>query len=275
MKKKMIIIITAVLLFAGPARGQALADSTPKVLKNLFGRLLTDFDDNDRLRINDSINYIIGHYAASDSVFTYRFTGLRYLGQITSPDSLIKMISWNLVLEKEPGKYFCYLIRKGLKGTGNKIYFLTGAYDDKPILTDTTYTMSDWYGALYYDIRPVKTGTDECWMLLGISFGNQFVTRKLIDVLSFSPDDRIVLGRKWFNTGSLIKYRDVFEYSSSGTMSLRFVSDSSIVFDHLVPVSASSENGRLDYGPGFSYDAYNFRNGMWNLSVNIDARNRE
>ncbi len=275
MKKKILFIFIAVLLFAGPARGQVPADSTSKVLKNLFGRLLTDFDDSDRLRINDSINYIIGHYAASDSVFTHRFTDLRYLGQITSPDSLIKMISWNLVLEKEPGKYFCYLIRKTLKEKENKIYFLTGVYEGKPIMTDTIYTLSDWYGALYYDIRPVKTGATQTWMLLGISFGDQFVTRKLIDVLSFSPDDKIILGRKWFNTGSRIKYRDVFEYAANGTMSLRFVSDTSIVFDHLVPISASSENGRLYYGSGFSYDAYNFRNGMWNLSINIDARNRE
>ncbi len=275
MKKKMLFIFIAVLLFAGPARGQVPADSTSKVLKNLFGRLLTDFDDSDRLRINDSINYIIGHYAASDSVFTHRFTDLRYLGQITSPDFLIKMISWNLVLEKEPGKYFCYLIRKTLKEKENKIYFLTGVYDGKPIMTDTIYTLSDWYGALYYDIRPVKSAATQTWMLLGISFGDQFVTRKLIDVLSFSPDDKIILGRKWFNTGSRIKYRDVFEYAANGTMSLRFVSDSSIVFDHLVPISVSSENGRLYYGPGFSYDAYNFRNGMWNLSINIDARNRE
>ena len=59
-------------------------------------------------------------------------------------------------------------------------------------------------------------------------------------------------------------------------MSLRFRSDSSIVFDHLVPFSSSENEDRLLYGPDYSFDAYNFENGMWNLKINVDElRNKE
>ena len=44
-----------------------------------------------------------------------------------------------------------------------------------------------------------------------------------------------------FASGEEIKFRDVFEYASNAMMSLRFRSDSSIVFDHLVPFSPAHE----------------------------------
>jgi hypothetical protein len=58
-------------------------------------------------------------------------------------------------------------------------------------------------------------------------------------------------------------------------MSLRFTSDKSIVFDHLVPFSPAMKDDRQYYGPDYSYDAYHFENGLWKLMINVDARNKE
>ena len=58
-------------------------------------------------------------------------------------------------------------------------------------------------------------------------------------------------------------------------MSLRFRSDSSILFDHLVPFSPSRLNDRQYYGPDYSFDAYNFENGMWKLKINVDEYGKE
>ena len=218
---------------------------------------------------------IIDSYVKSDTVFTHRFTNLRYLGQIMSPDSLLKIITWNLVLENEPGRYYCYFIRKQEPGKENIIYRLSSAYRENPVMTDTTYTESDWYGALYYDLKPYITEDKLCWVLLGIDYGNPFISRKIIEVLSFKPDNSIVFGRKWFASGEEKKYRAVFEYASNATMSLRFRSDSSIVFDHLVPFSAVHKDDRQYYGPDYSFDAYNFENGLWKLNINVDVRNKE
>ncbi len=41
-----------------------------------------------------------------------------------------------------------------------------------PVRTDTTYNESDWYGALYYDLRPYIIDKQRCWVLLGIDYGN-------------------------------------------------------------------------------------------------------
>lgn len=191
------------------------------------------------------------------------------------PDSLLKVITWNLVLENEQGRYYCYFIKKDDHGKNNKVYRLSTSYNENKVKTDTTYNVSDWYGALYYDVKPFSDKNNRCWLLLGIDYGNSNMTRKLIEVLSFTPEGSIVFGRKWFASGKEVKYRDVFEYSSEALMTLRFRTDSSIVFDHLVPFSSSQQNDHQYFAPDYSFDAYDFENGMWKLKINVETRNKE
>jgi hypothetical protein len=267
MRKSLLYLIVIFWLAPVSLRGQDISDR----LEQLFDRLTENYKDSDRIRINDSIKLILDGYVRSDSVFTHKFTNLRYLGQITSPDSLIKIITWNLVLDDEPGKYNCYFIKKEGSGKENKVYRLSAAYSEKPVSTDTVYSSSDWYGALYYDLKPYKSEDKQCWVLLGIDYGNAEVSRKIIDVLSFPDDDSIVFGSKWFDSGKAVAYRVVFEYASNAMMSLRFKNDNSIIFDHLVPISLSRNNRMYD-APDYSFDAYNFENGKWKLKINVDER---
>lgn len=262
------------LLSTGVTRSQVSSKDVPQVLEELFDRLVGNYNDSARIRINDSIRVILDGYVKSDTVFTHRFTNLRYLGQIMSPDSLLKILTWNLVLENEPGRYYCYFIRKQEPEKGNKIYRLSVNYNENPVRTDTIYTESNWYGALYYDLKPYIIDNKSCWVLLGIDYGNSFISRKIIEVLSFSSEDSIVFGRKWFSSGNGKKFRDIFEYASNATMSLRFRSGNSIVFDHLVPFSSSHKDDHQYYGPDYSFDAYIYENGFWKLTINVDARNQ-
>lgn len=275
MRLRIIYLIIIVTLSANLVKGQVNSTDTPDVLEKLYDRLINNYDDNDRIRINDSIRLILESYVASDTVFNHRFSNLRYLGQITSPDSLLKIVTWNLILTNSPSRYYCYFIRKQKPDGKNKIYRLTANYSEPQVKTDTTYTESDWYGALYYEIKPFVINNKKCWVLLGIDYGNPFISRKIIEVLSFAPDDSIIFGRKWFASGDKIKFRDVFEYASNAMMSLRFTSDSSVVFDHLVPFSPSLKDDRQYYGPDYSTDAYNFEKGLWRLKINVDVRNKE
>lgn len=273
--RKFLFLILFMLILPQNAESQVPSKDIPETLEQLFDRLIDNYNDIDRIRIDDSIRMILNDYAKSDSVFIHRFTNLRYLGQIVSPDSLIKIITWNLVLESNPGKYYCYFIRKQEAGKNNLVYDLSASYNEKPVKTDTTYTKTDWYGALYYDIKPSVTNDTPCWVILGIDYGNPETSRKIIDVVSFKSDGSLVFGKKWFQSGEEKSYRAVFEYASNAMMTLRFRSDNSIVFDHLVQFSASHKDDRQFYGPDYSFDAYNFENGIWKLVINVDVRNQE
>jgi hypothetical protein len=275
MKRIIVCAILFITVATGLTKSQTSTDEMPACLEKLFSRLRTQTADSDRLRINDSIRTQIENYVTSDRVFVRTFSNLRYLGQITSPDSLIKIITWNLLLTGEPSRYFCYLIKKSSEGSANKVYTLSGIYEDKEISADTIYTQSDWYGALYYDIRPFKAENGKCWVVLGINYSNQLMTRKIIDVVSFTADDKLVFGKKWFDSGGSLSFRHILEYSASAVISLRFRPDNSIVFDHLVPLPPEVHDGRLYNGPDYSYDAFFFKDGLWSLSINVDARNRQ
>jgi hypothetical protein len=273
MKKLIFCMLIIISASTGLTRSQNSSDVISDKLEKLYGRLRSDSDDSIRLRINDSIKLYIENFVNSDEIFTRTFSDLRYLGQITSPDSLIKIITWNLLLTKQPGRYYCYFIRKSSVHARNIVYFLTQCYNDNPILTDTIYTQSDWYGALYYDIRPCFAENKQSWVLLGINFCNPLMTRKVIDVLSFTPEDKITFGRKWFSNNGSINFRHVLEYSSGAVISLRFSQDNSVIFNHLVPLPPLENDDRIYNGPDYSYDAFIFSDGLWNMSLNIDARN--
>lgn len=262
------LILIVILFQAIPSKSQTDSET---ILDDLFYRMISAEDDFMRIQISDSVRSIIDSYAKSDSVFSHRFN-IRNLGQITSPDSLLKIISWNIPLQNYNGKYFCYLIMKDKEGKPF-VQFLTASYNPEPVGTGKIYTAQNWYGALYYDARLVRTGEDLQWVLLGLDLGNPLITRKIIDVLNFD-NDSVSFGKKWFSRSGEMSHRVVFQYASTGVMTLRFNSDTSIVFDHLVPVSSGPDNTLL-YGADYSYDAYSYKDGTWNFSLNVDIRNKE
>ncbi len=273
--KRLIILFLLFSLAVKATNAQLQSDSVATKLEKLYSRLVESYQDSDRIRINDSIYVFVNSFVHSDSAFTYNFNGLKYLGQIISPDSLVKIITWNIVLSDGQGKYYSYFIRKKPGEPGNIIYSLSASYSAMPVADDTTYNMQNWYGALYYSIRPVSTNGEKYYMLLGINYGNPEVTRKIIDVLDFNSDTTLLFGRKWFSSDEVLKYRVVLEYSATAMVSLRFKSDTYIVFDHLVPFSPSAGDNRQYYGPEYTYDAYIFNDRLWKLKVNVDVRNKE
>jgi hypothetical protein len=270
-----IFFITALLVLTGtrfPLMGVPAEKETEAVLQRLFGKLAASRQDQDKKAINDSIVLIIDNYAASDTVMEHSFSRIRNLGQITSRNSKLKIITWNLLLENEKSRYFCYFVNNS--GKGNIVYKLVGTYREEPVKTDIEYSGKDWYGALYYDLRPAGKKDDSYWILLGIDLGNPSVTRKIIDAVSFNADGSVTFGRKIFLSGKESRFREVLEYNPEAVVSLRFFSDKTIVFDHLVPVSPSLKGMKEHYAPDFSYDAYTLeRGGVWRFVSDFDARN--
>lgn len=267
-------ILTVILfVYTINTQSQTFKNDPSILIESLFKDLLSSRTDSEKIVINDSIRAFIDSYARSDSSFTHRFTNLKYLGQITSGNSQLKIITWNLLLDSLKSKYFCYFIHRS--GKKNMVYSLSANYQEGSINNDREYSGDDWYGALYYDLRSYKKDKETYWVLLGIDYGNPSMTRKVIDVLSLRPYGRIILGKKIFVSGKETRFREVFEYSAGAVMSLKFSSDKSIVFDHLVPFTPSEKGKKESYGPDYSYDAYNLEKSFWKLKTDIDIRNKK
>jgi hypothetical protein len=273
-RRSLLIIIICILSSSGCLlTGQPQLNDISVKLEKLFSGLRQDLPAEIKIVKNDSIRSIISSYASSDSVFRHRFSNLRFLGQITSPDSLLKIITWNLILTDGGNSYFCYLIHRDRKKGAGKVFEIKGNYKEGPIRTDTLYSSSDWYGSLYYDLRPFTFEGKVRYILLGIDYGNSFISRKVIDVLSFDQGN-IQFGLKCFTDGKTAVPRVVFEYASTAVMSLKFEGDGIIVFDHLSPFSPEMKGNRQFYGPDFSFDSYIFENDFWRLKTDIDIKNK-
>lgn len=274
MKKTIIIFILSLCLLPFTLyECNSQSPDTQTSLEKLFGRLVTSHSDRDRIRVNDSIDLMIDGYSRSDTIFTHKFVNLKYLGQIATENSQLKILTWNMLLDSAASKYICYFIHRSAKK--NSVRKLEKTYSRESVRSDTVYSERDWYGALYYDMRSFGKGNKIHWVLLGIDYGNPSITRKIIDVVSFSPDGTILFGKKIFVSGEMTKFREVLEYRSDAVISLKFTSQKSIVFDHLVPVSPAFKGNREYYGPDFSYDAYNLERGVWKLETNVDVRNKK
>jgi hypothetical protein len=269
------LIIICALSGTCSVTAQSLTADASVILENLFVRMLNSNDDNVRSGTNDSIKLIVDSYVRSDSVFTHKFTSLRYLGQIESADSKIKIITWNLVLRKGTNKYFCYLIRKGNKKESNVVYELTSEYSGDPVRQDILYSQDNWYGALYYQIIPFRIHRSDYYALLGLSYANTQMSRKIIEIMSFSPDGKIIFGKDCLIKEKTTMQREVFEYSAEGVMTLRKYSPKMIVFDHLDAYSSGDENSSESYGPGLSFDGYMFKRGAWHFTQNVDVKNKK
>jgi c-di-AMP phosphodiesterase-like protein len=93
MRALILSFLVFLLLSSGIVKSQATVIDTPLKLEELFDRLVDNYNDTERIRINDSIRLILDSYVKSDTVFSHKFSNLRYLGQIMSPDSLLKIIT--------------------------------------------------------------------------------------------------------------------------------------------------------------------------------------
>ena len=265
--KPYLIIIYTIILFSS-LKAESQQKDLSSILVNLYDRIVFTVSDAEKVRLNDSIALIIEGYASSDSVFAHRFLNLRFLGQISSSDTRIKMFSWNVMLREGTNIYNLFVIRKGKRSEGNKVYRLTGKHLPDPPETDRQYSAADWYGALYYAIEPCKKD----YVILGLDFGGMLVSRKIIDVLSFTDDGEIVFGKDLFLRGNEKRFREILEYSTQSSVSLRFNTPKLIIFDHLASFSTGEENEEL-LGAGVSFDGFSYKKGNWLFIKGVDARN--
>ena len=274
MRQKTFYIILTALFLVPAMKVKSQQPESGEILQQLFNGILDTRNDEERIQLNDSIIKIIDKYVESERILDHRFTDLRYLGQILSSDSRLKIITWNLNLTDGTNKYFCYLIRKGNKGKSNQVFKLTGVNMDEPPSINTTYSEDNWYGALYYAVQPFRYKRETYYILLGLDYTNLLVSTKIIDVLTFTEEGGIIFGKECFIKGDEKRFRELLSYSSDGVATLRVNNRKSIIFDNLVPVSQVRQNSPEYYVPEFSFDAYILKKGMWRFKENFEPKMR-
>jgi hypothetical protein len=206
-----------------------------------------------------------------DGFFDYAFSRLTTMGSLKSSDNQIRLFNWNIEHEDQTQTYFCYIAHYH----NNKL-LVTELTDNSIMLPprpEETLDHDNWYGALYYQIIPVKRKSKQLYTLVGWDGNSSFSDMKVLDVLYFAGS-KPKLGYPLFKDNEGTHKRVFFEFKKNSVMTLRYEpARDMIVYDHLSPESPSLVGVYSYYVPDMSYDAFQWTKTYWEHKADIVAIN--
>ncbi len=240
-------------------------------LKNLRINCLKSDNDEDIERLNAQFRLTLLQALQNDQEFIT--DSIPSFGNVKSPDKKLELYTWNILKEFEEYEYFAFL-----KFKNGEVIELKDK--SRILLTPELKITStnNWFGALYFDIIPVKNDKKQkYYVLLGWDGNTGSSIKKVIDVLYF--DERLEnwqLGKKIFGPPFRDITRFFLEYSGEVNASLKYhKKENQIIFDHLVPLNTGLEGVFEFYVPDLSFDGFEFRSDYWYFIQNVDVRGNQ
>jgi hypothetical protein len=192
------------------------------------------------------------------------------MSRVDAPDHAFRLFTWNVPHDDGTHLFEGFL----LVNAGNKqqLFELRDWTKGTPSPEIRELGPDKWYGALYYQVIPVKKGGTTYYTLLGWKGFSNTETRKVIDVLSFK-NGKPRFGAPFFGKGRLKQVRKIYAYSAQSTMSLRYMPEmEAILLDHLSPSKPDMVGQPAFYGPDMTQDAFFWYKGGWWYEEDIDAK---
>jgi len=239
-------------------------------INQYFNKIAIAQSNEERRVYNDSLtNCILSYLELGEDKIRVDLSDIKYLGHITSADSMIRILTWNIPVNGGNNLYNCIIYN----ALTDKMILMKAEEGLSEMETDTVIGSKDWYGSLYYDIMALGGAGEMTYILLGFDPDNVNINAKVIEILHFATDGNPAFGKKVFPDREKAA-RMIFKYSPLATMMLKFNRDrTGIIFDHLSPSSPQFKGQYRYYGPDFSYDALEIKDGKLVLIKDIDLRN--
>jgi len=265
---KQFFFILALLFTTLPTKAQSSLSEAELELQKQFENLTHAKSDSSKLKLSDEIMGNLKSTLKMKGSFNFPFDLLVNLGKVGSTDEKLRIYSWNCTLDNGEYRYFALLQKK----KGRRIHCVELEHNVAiPESMESSLSVSQWLGALYYQVVPFENKNKTCYLLLGWDGNKDRTSKKVIEILSFSKKGEVKLGLPLINWRGKRLSRVVFEYSKQAQMSLKYHGRANcVVFDHLSPSESRYANQFEYYGPDFSYDALEYKNGLWQLIEEFD-----
>jgi hypothetical protein len=286
LKGKFILAVFVSLSCLFPIKSNAFGSDSSKYLKVYedslkqlqYGRFDVHNSDKKKEEVNAHFFNTMKAALKLPGSFTYDFDSLTTIAKLTSSDKQFRILNWNLPKQDGTEEYFGFIQSYNSKTKKYTVYPLTEKQADMKEAQSKTYTPDQWLGMLYYKIVEETIDKKPVYTVLAWRGYSKVITQKVIDVITFNADGSPNFGKAIFsNLPSSFKgspKRLIFQYSSDVAMTLEYSDKKSmILFDHLGPREDGLEGQYQFYGPSFQIDGLAFKNGKWNFSQNVDARN--
>jgi len=270
-----ILVLTSTLASASDKDQEVSLKAKIKQLAVLRQATINAPNDRERIEANKQFVLFLRDALADPSSFMTPFDTIPQLADLRSGDDFFRMINWNLPLDDQTHRYYCFIQFYDKKLKAHKCVELKQGYRDVQGAERKVFGEDDWYGALYYKIIPSKSrgnGRKQTYMLLGWDGHNQYSTIKVVDVMTIT-DKYIRFGADMFEWPEKNVRRIVLEYKSDASVSLKYDSrQKMIIFNQLVPMQPDLEGQREFYIPLLEFDALEWKKRKWRYVQNVDAR---
>ncbi len=195
--------------------------------------------------------------------FDYEFTLLKTVSILKPSDEAFRLFTWNLLLDS--GKYMYFGAIQMNRADSLVLY---GLYDSSDNIRDAEFKTLDnrhWMGALYYQIHDYTYKGKRHYLLFGWDGEDEFVNKKLIDVLYFDENNRPKFGLPIFEDDEdEYKSRMIHTFANQAAIICRYnPEENTIVFDHLEPFNPLQKGMYQYYVPDGTYDYMEFVKGFW------------
>ena len=218
-------------------------------------------DYNHKIRANEVLVPLIEK--ALEEKIDIDLDELKWVSNISSPDSLFSLITWQIQTSESSHEYAGYILHKGQ---------ITKLKDEAMSMIDNIdYLIGDkdnWFGQLYYGIKEFQEKGQTKYVLFGYNAYTQYENIKMADIMYFDESGEVVFGQQLFAKDMKdmrdAKNRVILKYSDDAPINLNYNPGlGMIVHDHLIPrMGQISGQGIILTGDG-SYEGYALNEGIW------------
>lgn len=266
-------LVTSVALLLSVASFAANLESLEQKIADKQEELTAGVNDDIRDKASREIRDLLLKAFSKEESFDYPFDKFIAISTIKSPDNAFRFFNWTQPRLDGTYSYYAFVLlpQKGEYVELSDNQKLSLDLENKELTADK------WYGALYYEIFPVKVKKEEYYVLMGWDGNNSLSNKKVLDALVIDKKGGITFGKPVFQSTDGMKKRRVFEYAKAAILNLRFMkSKEAIVFDRLEPEKSGLAGQYAFYIPSTAYNGYKLnRDGAWDLIEFLDMSRPE
>lgn len=231
------------------------------------------FDDEPLDSLNLMLEKKLKYTLEQQNAFDYPFDSLSAISHLVSDDKLLRIFTWHRV-KADGTHHHSGFIQYFHKPDKEVLLFQLNDFSDSiPEPANQTLSYDNWFGATYYDMVSVEINGETNYTLIGWDGNNLHSNKKVIDLLYFSANGKPRFGKPVFVADRYRSKRIIFEYTRMASMMVKWEAGrKQIVFDHLAPTEPVYRGNYKFYGPDLSYDAFEFREGLWHYVSAIDYK---
>ena len=204
--------------------------------------------------------HVLMHSALeSESSMSQSFSTLKWVRQLWSPDSTLRLLTWELRKSDSEFRYYGYV--QFLDETG--AYHLVELDDTRPLRSEYgTHTPDTWYGALYYGMMEfTSNNSPRMFLLVGFNAHNDKTNIKVADIMTLDGGD-LTFGAEIFVDSTETRSRVLIEYADAALARMQFDREQDkLLYDHIVVIPRGPEGPVMV--PDGSYHGYELKKGKW------------